>query len=108
MLSMLLLFLVIAAIALIGAWISASIAGRGEALPPMDAPHDVIASNRDAVDAGRYEDIALEVVPRGYRQDQVDALVEHLLSKQGRKIGEEFPSHVTATDGEQTIEEAKE
>ena len=107
MLSWVILILVIAAIALLGAWISVSIAGRGEALPPMDAPHDVIASNRDAVDAGRYEDIALEVVPRGYRQDQVDALVEHLLSKQGRKIGEEFPSRVPATDGEQTIEEPR-
>ena len=117
MLSWVILILVIAAIALLGAWISTSIVGRGEALPPMDAPHDVIASNRDAVDAGRYEDIALEVVPRGYRQDQVDALVEHLLYSQERKIEKEFSpqepglerfSHAAAGGEKPTIEEAKE
>lgn len=78
MLSWVLLFLVIAVIAVLGVWVSASLFGRGEALPPMDEPADVIAANRAAVSAGRYDDIALEVVPRGYRQDQVDALIAQL------------------------------
>ena len=117
MLSWVILILVIAAIAVVGVLVSASIFGRGEALPPMDEPQDVIAANRAAVDFGRYNDIALEVVPRGYRQDQVDALIEHLLSLQGRKIEEEFsteqpelePISTVAGDGEKQItEEAKE
>ena len=114
MLSWLILILVIAAIALFGAWVSSAIFGRGEALPPMDEPQDVIADNRAAVDEGRYDDIALEVVPRGYRQDQVDALIEHLLGAQERKIGEEFPvsapeveSRLGSADGKQTTEEPR-
>ena len=83
----------------------------------MDEPRDVIAANRAAVDSGRYDDIALEVVPRGYRQDQVDALIEHLLYAQERKIEEEFSpqepelerfSHAAAGGEKPTIEEAKE
>ena len=117
MLSWVILILVIAAIALLGVWASASVFGRGEAVPPMDEPRDVIAANRAAVDSGRYDDIALEVVPRGYRQDQVDALVEHLLYSQERKIEKEFSpqepelerfSHAAAGGEKPTIEEAKE
>lgn len=114
MLSWLILILVIAAIAVFGAWVSAAMFGRGEALPPMDEPQDVIAANRAAVDEGRYDDIALEVVPRGYRQDQVDALIEHLLGAQERKIGEEFPPSEpelepapAADSGKPTIEEPR-
>ncbi|WP_297849933.1 cell division protein DivIVA [uncultured Corynebacterium sp.] len=105
MLSWLILILVIAAIAIFGAWVTASFVGRGEAIPPLDEPHDVIAANRTAVDEGRYNDIALEVVPRGYRQDQVDALLEHLLGKQKRNIGEEFPPTATAPAGGKEITE---
>ena len=105
----------IAAVALLGAWLSSSIFGRGEALPPMDEPRDVMAANRAAVDAGRFGDIALEVVPRGYRQDQVDDLIEHLLRAQERRIDGEFSpaepelERSSAAGGEkQTTEEAKE
>lgn len=88
MLSWVLLFLVIAVIAVLGVWVSASVFGRGEALPPMDEPADVIAANRAAVSAGRFDDIALEVVPRGYRQDQVDALIAQLtgMGEQGEAV----------------------
>lgn len=100
MLSWLLLILVIAAIAVFGAWVSASIFGRGEALPPMDEPQDVIDANRRAVEEGRFDDIALEVVPRGYRQDQVDALVAQLAGQRraaggpadARKIDSDVPA----------------
>ena len=64
-----------------------SLFGRGEALPPVDK-HDVIASNAAAIAEGRYGDIRFELVPRGYRQEQVDAAVEELLRATGaqRKI----------------------
>lgn len=78
MLSWILLILVIAAVAVFGIWVSARLFGRGEVLPPLDEPADVIAANRAAVAEGRFDDIVLEVVRRGYRQDQVDALVEDL------------------------------
>lgn len=107
MLSWLILILVIVAIALFGAWVSSAIFGRGEVLPPMDEPQNVIADNRAAVDEGRYDDIALEVVPRGYRQDQVDALIAHLLDAQERRIGEEFSLSATELESSSALDSGK-
>ena len=107
MLSWLLLILVIAAIAVFGAWVSASIFGRGEVLPPMDEPHDVIQANRAAVEGGRIDDIALEVVPRGYRQDQVDELlaaVEALLKSRPELLTEQTPQRSVPVGGEKTVD----
>ncbi|STC70155.1 hypothetical protein [Corynebacterium pilosum] len=81
MLSWILLIIVVVAFVVLGTWAFGKIFGRGELLPPMEDTHDVIAHNRRAVHEGRIEDIELEVVPRGYRQDQVDALVATLLEK---------------------------
>ncbi|GAB3087234.1 cell division protein DivIVA [Corynebacterium aquatimens] len=78
MLSWILLIAVVFVFAILGIWVSAGLFGRGEALPPLDEPAKVIESNRRAVDEGRIDDIVLEVVPRGYRQDQVDALIAQL------------------------------
>lgn len=52
--------------------------GRGEKLPPMEETANVKEANREAVAEGRFDDIQLEVVHRGYRMDQVDALLEQL------------------------------
>lgn len=83
MLSWILLIVVLAALVVLGIWASGHLFGRGEALPPMEETHDVIEANKRAVEQGRLDDIALEVVPRGYRQDQVDALIAQLASRSG-------------------------
>ena len=44
----------------------------------MPPTADVKEANRRAVEEGNFGDIQLEVVHRGYRMDQVDALLEQL------------------------------
>ena len=78
MLSWIVLILALAIFALLGMWLFSSVFGRGEAVPPMERTADVKAANREAVEDGRYGDIQLEVVHRGYRMDQVDALIAQL------------------------------
>ncbi|WIM68565.1 cell division protein DivIVA [Corynebacterium breve] len=81
MFSWILLIVIVAAVAVFGTWVFGRMFGRGELLPPMEETQDVIASNRKAIEENRVEDVRLEVVPRGYRQDQVDALIAQLLDR---------------------------
>lgn len=78
MLSWILLIAALILFSMLGMWLFSALFGRGEALPPMMDSPDVIAANRAAVDEGRVGDIQLEVVHRGYRMDQVDALIAQL------------------------------
>lgn len=89
MLSWILLIVVLAVFTVLGIWCSAELFGRGEVLPPLDEPVSVIESNRRAVEEGRFDDIVLEVVPRGYRQDQVDALIAQLSEESLGKLTKE-------------------
>lgn len=86
MLSWILLIVVLVVFTFLGIWSSAALFGRGEVLPPLDEPISVVASNRRAVEEGRFDDIVLEVVPRGYRQDQVDALIAQLTSTSANEV----------------------
>ncbi|MDY5784799.1 cell division protein DivIVA [Corynebacterium sp.] len=81
MLSWILLILIIAIVCTIGFVLSARIFGRGEALDPMPPTGETVARNRQAVAEGRFGDVELEVVHRGYRMDQVDALVSQLIEQ---------------------------
>ncbi|WP_018295861.1 hypothetical protein [Corynebacterium lubricantis] len=78
MLSWILLIIVLLALIVVGTWAFGHLFGRGEMLPPMEESRDVIAANAEAIRDGRFNDIAIEVVPRGYRQDQVDAIIAQL------------------------------
>lgn len=78
MLSWIVLILILALLSIIGVRVFASVFGRGEAQPPMPPTVDVKEANRRAVEEGNFGDIQLEVVHRGYRMDQVDALLEQL------------------------------
>ena len=78
MLSWIPLILALAVFALMGMWLFSAVFGRGEVLPPMEDTADVKDANRTAVEEGRFDDIQLEVVHRGYRMDQVDALLAQL------------------------------
>lgn len=78
MLSWIILILVLVLLSIIGLKLFATVFGRGEALPPMPPTEEVKEANRRAVEEGNFGDIQLEVVQRGYRMDQVDALIEQL------------------------------
>ncbi|MDN8604590.1 cell division protein DivIVA [Corynebacterium ureicelerivorans] len=78
MFSWIVLILILVALSIVGVRVFASVFGRGEALPPMPPTAEVQEANRRAVEEGNFGDIQLEVVHRGYRMDQVDALLEQL------------------------------
>ncbi|AQQ14958.1 hypothetical protein CGLAU_04920 [Corynebacterium glaucum] len=78
MLSWIMLIIALIVFSVLGLWLFSAVFGRGEALPPMMETADVKEANRRAVDEGRIDDIQLEVVHRGYRMDQVDALIAQL------------------------------
>lgn len=82
MLSWIVLILVLAAFSIIGVRVFASVFGRGEELPPMPPTEEVKAANRRAIAEGNFGDIQLEVVQRGYRMDQVDALIAQLTGQE--------------------------
>lgn len=92
LLSWIVLIIALALFGVLGFWIFSALFGRGEALPPMMETEDVKAANREAVAEGRFDDIELEVVHRGYRMDQVDALIAQL-------TGSEQPRSAVTGDG---------
>ena len=92
MLSWILLIIIIALFSVIGFMLSERIFGRGEALEPLPPGPEVIEANHRAVEEGRLGDVTLEVVHRGYRMDQVDALVAQLARARGADPGVERAS----------------
>ncbi|HHU68412.1 hypothetical protein [Corynebacterium sp.] len=77
MLSWLLLIVLSAAFVVLGVWFWGSVFGRGELLEPLD-PQETLEANRHAVGSGRIDDVQFELVPRGYRPEQVDDVISHL------------------------------
>ena len=75
MMSWILLIVVLIALVIIGTWAWGSIVGRGTVMDTPDELVDVDLENLRALDDGRFDDLRFDVVPRGYRQDQVDALI---------------------------------
>ena len=78
MLSWIMLLLVLFSLTVIGTWVWGSIFGRGEVMHSLDEPEKVRENNRAAAREGRLDQVKFEVVPRGYRQDQVDDLLAQL------------------------------
>ena len=78
MLSWIVLIVVLIAFIVIGTWLWGSIFGPGTVMDPPDEPQKVLENNRVAAAQGRFDDVQFEVVPRGYRQDQVDDLLAQL------------------------------
>ena len=75
MMSWILLIVVLVALIIIGSWAWGSIVGRGTVMDTPDEAVDVDAENLRALEEGRFDDLRFDVVARGYRQDQVDALL---------------------------------
>lgn len=76
MLSWILLLVVLAAVVVLGTWFWGTVFGRGEVLDPIDEPATLVDDNRAAVAEGRPEDVRFEMVTRGYRPEQVDAVID--------------------------------
>ena len=61
--------------------IFASAFGRGEQVPPMDNTVNVNAANLAAIKDNNLDEIKFATVLRGYRQDQVDVVIDALLTE---------------------------
>ena len=85
MLSWIVLIIALALFAALGFTIFSQVFGRGEAVPPMMSTEDVNEANRRAVEDGNFDEIQLEVVHRGYRMDQVDALIAQLTGQNSQE-----------------------
>ncbi|ADK28577.1 DivIVA domain-containing protein [Corynebacterium pseudotuberculosis] len=59
-------------------WLLGALFGRGEASEPLCTSSDLTMQNVEAVRRGDLESVRFETVLRGYRQDQVDAVIEEL------------------------------
>lgn len=93
MLSWILLILVLAALVAVGTWMWGTVFGRGEVLPPIGDAAVVREANRQAnrqaVADGDLGAVTFELVPRGYRPEQVDDVIAHLaweLAKARREL----------------------
>lgn len=87
MMSWILLIVVLIALIIIGTWAWGSIVGRGTVMDTPDTPVDVDFENLRALEEGRFDDLRFDVVPRGYRQDQVDALLAAVERRQNDREG---------------------
>lgn len=59
-------------------WLLGMLFGRGEAVEPLAASLGLTSQNADAVRRGDLESVRFDTVLRGYRQDQVDAVIGEL------------------------------
>lgn len=96
MLSWIVLILSLVLFSMLGLWLFSAVFGRGEALPPMPPTADVREANRLAVEEERFDDIQLEVVHRGYRMDQVDALLAQLTGQEYVPVSCDAPRQIAA------------
>lgn len=62
-------------------WMWGSLLGRGETNAPVHSSEAVWAVNDAAIAEGRLGDLGFELAVRGYRQDQVDRVIDQLRAK---------------------------
>ncbi|GAB3696891.1 DivIVA domain-containing protein [Corynebacterium nasicanis] len=80
MISWLLLIILLLALTVLGTWFWGSVFGRGELLAPLD-PADTREANLRAVAEGDIDAVQFEIVPRGYRPEQVDEVIAALVAR---------------------------
>lgn len=95
MLSWILLILLLIIMIILLTGIFSKIFGRGEPIEPAVSTAETIRNNSRAIAAGRMGEIQFDLVPRGYRQDQVDAVIEDLMAQLAKARG----SYVTTAPG---------
>ncbi|MBZ8177015.1 hypothetical protein GP475_04565 [Corynebacterium poyangense] len=80
MLSWIILIISLALFAMLFIWLMGSVLGRGEPEPPDD-PEQVMERNSEAIRECRVADLSFDLAFRGYRADQVDAVIVQLLER---------------------------
>lgn len=87
-LSWILLLILLALFTVLFTWLFGKFFGRGEILPPATADEDLIGQNRELIEEGDVANLKFDIVPRGYRPEQVDAALEQLKDQLNRGSGE--------------------
>ncbi|GAB3939664.1 hypothetical protein FHE74_01085 [Corynebacterium tapiri] len=91
MISWILLVIALVALTVLGTYFFGHLLGRGEVVRPIDDHVDHRARNVAAVLDRRLDDLQFELVPRGYRPDQVDAVIDALTMELARaKAGKDY------------------
>lgn len=62
-------------------WTFGTVFGRGETAAAVPESRAAMAVNDTAITEGRFGDIGFELALRGYRQDQVDRVIDQLRAK---------------------------
>lgn len=78
MLTWILLIIALALFTIAFTWLFGTLFGRGEILPPADEDEDLIGQNKELIQEGELDDLSFDIVPRGYRPEQVDAALAEL------------------------------
>ena len=78
MFSWVLLIVLLLAFTAVGIWFWGAVFGRGEVLPPLERGR-TRENNRQAVGSGDVGAIRFDLVHRGYRPEQVDDVIDHLV-----------------------------
>lgn len=108
MLSWILLIAVLLALVILGTWVWGSIFGRGEVFSDLDERRDLVEDNRKALREDRFDDIRFDVVSYGYRQTQVDALLNELEKRLTSTVtNSEASTGETAAATEESAESGK-
>lgn len=99
MLNWILLILLLIIVVILLTWVFGKVFGRGEQTPAGSETDQTVEANRHAVGSGRIEDIKFDVVPRGYRQDQVDDVISHLQWQLEQSRGNAAAQNTTPAPG---------
>lgn len=78
MLTWIFLIIMLALFTVLFTWLFGRLFGRGEILPPAGDPGGLTTRNRERLAEGEIDAVEFDIVPRGYRPDQVDAVIDDL------------------------------
>lgn len=88
MLSWILLLILLALFTVAFTWLFGKLFGRGEILPPATVEEDLIGQNKELIAEGDVANLKFDIVPRGYRPEQVDAALDELIQQIRSGAGE--------------------
>lgn len=72
------MIIVLAALVVLFTFFFAVAFGRGEETMPLPSNIEIVEYNQAKVDRGEIDEVIFDTVLRGYRQDQVDDVIEEL------------------------------
>ena len=100
MLSWIVLILMLVILGIVSIWAWGSLFGTDPVALERSDRERVLQSNRDAIAGGDIDSLVFEVVPRGYRQEQVDAAIGEL-HKQIESLRAEVKGASSSANGEE-------